>query len=464
MGVALLRAGLTNFTILERANDVGGTWRENTYPGAACDIPSHLYSFSFAPKHDWSRAYAEQPEILGYLQSCARRFGLYPHIRFGADVASAAYDEVRSVWAIELAGGDRLEADIFISACGQLNRPVLPNIAGRDDFAGDAFHSARWRHDVDLRGKRVAVIGTGASAIQFVPQIAPLAESLTLFQRSAAYVIPKGDRPYSRLEQTAFRVFPFLQRANRLRQYVTREMQVLAFAYLKIVMTLPRMAFADHLRKNVPDLERRRTLQPDYAMGCKRIMISNDYFPALSRENVEIVTTPIERITSRGVVTADGREREVDAIVYGTGFAASQFLVPMRIVGRGGRVLHDLWRSGAHAYLGITVPGFPNFYIIYGPNTNLGHNSIVYMIEAAVRYVMSAIALWQEGKRELEVRDDVERAYNERVQARIGKSVWADGCASWYIDDSGHNASQWPEFTFAYRRRTRAVDVAEYVS
>ena len=462
MAIALARAGIRSFTILERASDLGGTWRDNTYPGAACDVPSHLYSFSFAPKHDWSRAFSEQPEILAYLHACARQYGLDHHIRYDADVTSATFDEVRGRWRIDVANVSSLDADIFISACGQLNRPAYPAIPGRESFGGDAFHSARWRHDVDLRGKRVAVIGTGASAVQFVPQIAPLAASLTLFQRSAAYVIPKPDRAYRAIEKLAFRFVPLWQRFSRLRKYITYETRVLAFTYVKAVMAIPRMSFRGHLAKQVPDAALRKTLEPTYAMGCKRVMISNDYFPALARPNVEIVSDKIERITEAGIVTADGREHAFDAIVFGTGFDASQFLVPMRVSGRDGRDLHDAWRAGAHAYLGIVVPGFPNFFLIYGPNTNLAHNSIVYMIESQVRYVMSAIAAYENGASPLEVRADVESAYNKRLQQRIGKSVWADGCDSWYLNDAGVNVNNWPEFTFAYRRRTRAIDLEDF--
>jgi cation diffusion facilitator CzcD-associated flavoprotein CzcO len=462
MAIALVRAGIRSFTILERASGLGGTWRDNTYPGAACDVPSHLYSFSFAPKHDWSRAYSEQPEILAYLQACAKRYGLADHIRYNADVIAATYDDARERWRIDVARGEPIEADIFISACGQLNRPAYPAIPGRERFAGDAFHSARWSHDVDLRGKRVAVIGTGASAVQFVPQIAPLVDSLTLFQRSAAYVIPKADRAYGRIETLAFRFVPFLQRLNRLRKYLEHETRVIAFAYFKALTVIPLMSFRKHLKKQVTDATLRKTLEPAYAIGCKRVMISNDYFPALARPNVEIVSEKIERISETGIVTADGRERAFDAIVFGTGFDATHFLVPMRVLGRDGRDLHEAWRGGAHAYLGIVVPGFPNFFMIYGPNTNLGHNSIVYMIESQVRYVMSAIAAYERGNAPLEVRADVERTFNERVQKRIGKSVWAAGCDSWYINGSGHNANNWPEFTFEYRRRTRAIDLADF--
>ena len=463
MAIALVRAGIRTFALYERAGDVGGTWRENTYPGAACDVPSHLYSFSFERKHDWSRAFAEQPEILAYLQYCARKYGIYDHIRFENEIVSATFDEARDRWTLELGDGTRTEVDVFISACGQLNRPAIPAIPGRETIAGPAFHSAQWRHDVDLRGKRIAAIGTGASAVQFVPQIAPAAASLALYQRSAPYVIPKPDRAYEPHEHRMFAALPAVQHLNRARKYVEYESRVLAFSYAKAMMSISKGAFEKNLRKQIPDPALRAKVTPDYPMGCKRIMISNDYYPALALPNVEVVTDPIARIEPHAVVTSDGRARETDVIVYGTGFTATQFLTPMRVTGRDGVALHDAWRHGAEAYLGITVAGFPNFFMVYGPNTNLGHNSIVYMIEAQVAYVMDALAILERGTlRRLDVLPAVQSAFNERLQERIRATVWSDGCTSWYLTDAGKNTVNWPEFTFEYKRRTRRVDLRHY--
>jgi cation diffusion facilitator CzcD-associated flavoprotein CzcO len=464
MAIRLIRAGIASFTIFERASGVGGTWLENTYPGAACDIPSHLYAFSFEHKHDWSRAYAEQPEILSYLQHCARKHGLLEHIRFNTEVRGATFDERRNLWSLELGDGSTYEAAVLISAVGQLNRPTIPNVPGRETFARPAFHSAQWRHDVELGGKRVAVIGTGASAIQIVPELAKRAASLVLFQRSAPYVIPKPDRPYRSFEKSLFRALPFVQKVNRALKYAMHESRVIAFAYAKAAMALPRAAFVKHLESQVADPDLRRKLTPDYQMGCKRIMISNDYYTALARPNVEVVTDAIGRIAETGIVTADGREREFDAIVYATGFASTGFLLPMRITGRGGLDLHSAWRDGAEAYLGITVAGFPNLFLLYGPNTNLGHNSIVYMLESQVTYVMDAIRALGSGKlARLEVRPSVQKRYNERLQRRIAGTVWAAGCTSWYLDASGKNVNNWPEFTFAYKRRTKKLKLRDYI-
>jgi cation diffusion facilitator CzcD-associated flavoprotein CzcO len=464
LAIQLVRAGRRNFTIFERGHDVGGTWRENTYPGAACDIPSHLYSFSFEPNPGWARAFAGQAEILDYLRRCVRKYGLRPHIRFGTEVRGARFDEERSRWVLDLGDAGAFEATVFVSACGQLNQPVIPNIAGRERFAGPAFHSARWRHDFVPAGKRIAVIGTGASAVQIVPELARDAATLVLFQRSAPYVIPKPDRAYRAAEKWLFGALPLVQRLNRTLKYVAHESRVIAFSYVKKAMWLARKSFEKHLAAQVPDPHLRRKLTPDYAMGCKRIMISNDYYPALGQPNVEVVTEPIERITDGGIVTADGRERPFDAIVYATGFATSAFLAPMRVVGGHGIALRDAWRGGAEAYLGVTVSGFPNFFILYGPNTNLGHNSIVYMLECQVRYVMDALAtLERKGLTRLEVRPAVQARFNERLRRRLAGSVWADGCSSWYIDGAGKNANNWPDFTFAYRRRTNKLDLRDYL-
>jgi len=464
MAIQLVRAGVASFLIFERASDVGGTWLENTYPGAACDIPSHLYAFSFEPKHDWSRAYAEQPEILSYLQHCARKYGLLEHIRFDTEVRGASFDERRNLWSLELGDGSTCEATVLISAVGQLNRPALPSVPGRETFAGPAFHSAQWRHDVAFTGKRVAVVGTGASAVQIVPELAKQAASLVLFQRSAPYVIPKGDRPYRRFEKALFCALPFVQKVSRALKYAMHESRVIAFAYAKGAMALPRAAFQKHLESQVADPELRRKLTPDYQMGCERIMISNDYYAALARPNVEVVTDAIGRITETGIVTADGAERAFDAIVYATGFASTGFLMPMRITGRDGIDLHTAWRGGAEAYLGITVTGFPNLFLLYGPNTNLGHNSIVYMLESQVTYVMDCIRALGSGKvARLDVRPSVQKRYNERLQRRIAGTVWAAGCTSWYLDPSGKNVNNWPAFTFAYKRQTKKLKLRDYI-
>jgi cation diffusion facilitator CzcD-associated flavoprotein CzcO len=465
MAMQLARAGIRSFTLFERAARVGGTWRENTYPGAACDVPSHLYSFSFEQNPDWARTYAGQEEILRYLERCVATYGLGHHIRFGTDVLAARFDERGRRWTLDLGDGSTFDADVLVTACGVLNRPQFPNVPGRDSFAGPAFHSARWRHDVDLAGKRVAVIGSGASAVQIVPEIAPQVASLTLFQRSAAYIIPKPDRPYSAFERGLYRRFPFALRVSRAIAYVTHEVRFVAFGYARAAMLPSRRIFEKLLARQVSDPDLRRKLTPEYMMGCKRVMISNEYFPALARENVEVVTDRVERITATGVTTAGGRERPFDALIYATGFAASEFLVPMRVNGRGGVDLYDVWKNGAEAYLGISAHGFPNFFMLYGPNTNLGHNSIVFMLEVQIAHILDAIETLARGERSsLEVRANVQSGFNAWLRKKMRKSVWAAGCTSWYVDASGKNTLNWPDFTFEYRRRAKKLRLRDYAN
>ncbi|MBB6172416.1 cation diffusion facilitator CzcD-associated flavoprotein CzcO [Nocardiopsis mwathae] len=464
MAIRLRRAGVTSFAVFERGDGIGGVWRDNTYPGAACDVPSHLYSFSFAPDPAWTRSYAGRQEILDYLERCARVFGVTPHIRFGTEVTEAAFDDASRTWRLTTAAGATLEFDVVVSACGQLRRPAYPDIPGRADFAGEAFHSARWNHDTDLDGKDVAVIGTGASAIQFVPRIAERVGRLRLFQRSPAYVLPKDDRPYSDAERARFAGHPLLLQAGRAAAYVRFESRVLAFQHVPSLMRLMRARFLRHLRHHVPDPELRARLTPDYTMGCKRILLSNDFYAALTRPNVDLVDRRVHRIEPDGVATADGTLHPADVIIYGTGFTVTDFLAPMRVTGRGGRDLGEAWRDGAEAHLGITVAGFPNLFLLYGPNTNLGHNSIIYMLESQIRYVMDAVRrLSGPGHRTLDVRPDAQARFVRRVRRSLEHSVWATGCDSWYVTDTGAQTVNWPGFTWRYRQRTRRLDPRDYV-
>lgn len=463
MAIQLRQAGFEDFVILEKGDDVGGCWRENTYPGAACDVPSHLYSFSFEPRADWSRRFAPQAEILDYLRHCADKYGLRPHLRLGAEVTQARFDESKALWEITTADGAVLHARVLISACGQLNRPAFPRLPGLERFTGKSFHSARWDHGYDLEGKTVAVVGTGASAIQFVPAIAPKVARLHLFQRSAPYVLPRPDRAYSDGHRRALRRLPFLLRLSRLLKYWHHEARVLAFSIFPVLMKLFERQFEAHLRRSLADPGLRRRVTPDYRMGCKRILISNDWYPALARPNVEVVTDAIREVTPTGIVTTDGSERRVDAILFGTGFTATEFLAPLRIVGRDGRELSETWRGGAEAFLGVTVSGFPNLFLLYGPNTNLGHNSIVFMLESQFRYVLSALRLLRDGEvRWLDVRAPALRGFNAKVQRALERTVWGASCSSWYKTSEGRNTNNWPWFTFHYRRRTRAVRRADY--
>jgi cation diffusion facilitator CzcD-associated flavoprotein CzcO len=465
MAIKLKREGIDDFVVLEKASSVGGTWRDNTYPGCACDVQSHLYSFSFEPNPKWSRMFARQPEIREYLEHCTTKYGVRPHIRFDAAVTGATFDEAAGIWQVEVNDGeDVLTARAVVAGFGPLSRPALPSIEGIDSFEGKAFHSAEWDGDYDLAGKRVAVIGTGASAIQFVPQIARDVEHLTLFQRTPPWIVPKPDRPTTRLERMLFRWFPGLQQAYRQSIYWRLEGRVLGFTVHPGVMKAAEIVARLHIRRQVKDRALRKVVTPDYTIGCKRILISNDYYPALGRDNVDLVTDGIARITERGVVTADGTEHEVDAIIYGTGFKVHDPLRPMSIVGREGVNLADLWdERGLEAYLGTTVAGFPNMFILVGPNTGLGHNSIVYMIESQVHYVMEALrAMRERDVAWVDVRPEVQARFNDRLQAKLDGAVWSTGCESWYLDASGKNRTIWPGFTFKFREAVTEFRAEDY--
>ncbi|HZI11984.1 MAG TPA: NAD(P)/FAD-dependent oxidoreductase [Myxococcus sp.] len=463
MAIRLKQSGIDDFLLLEKGADVGGCWRENHYPGSGCDVPSHLYSYSFEPKTDWGRRYAQQPEILAYLRHCADKYGLRQRIRFGVEVSGARFDEAAGMWEVSIATGEVLRSRVLISAVGQLSRPAWPRLPGLERFEGESFHSARWNHGCSLEGKRVAVIGTGASAVQFVPAVAAQSAKLHVFQRSAGYIIPKPDRDYRPWEHALLRRVPWLQRVFRVLQYLQHESRVLAFTFFPVLMRLFEGKARRYLEQEVADPELRRKLTPDYPMGCKRILISNDFYAALTRPNVELVDTAIREVTPRGLVTEDGREREVDVLIFGTGFAATEFLAPMRIIGRNGRELNEAWRQGAEAYLGVTVSGFPNFFMLYGPNTNLGHNSIVYMLESQIRYVLACMKVLRSRElRFLDVRPEAQRGFNAKLQGTLRHSVWNGPCSSWYKTDEGRNTNNWPGFTFTYRRRTRAPRLAHY--
>ncbi len=461
LAIQLQRAGIGDFLLLEKASELGGTWRDNRYPGAACDVPSHLYSYSFEAKTDWSRKFAPQAEIFAYQQHCADKYQLRPRIRFNREVASAVFDAEAGLWQVTCTDGETFSAQALVTACGQLNRPLLPRIAGLDSFAGEAFHSARWNAEYDLAGKRVAVIGTGASAIQFIPQIAPQVAQLHVFQRSAAYVLSKPDRAYRPWEIALMSRMPWLQKVDRGLKYLQHESRVLAFTVFPKMMKGMQFLFRQNLKRGIQDPAFRQRLVPDYPMGCKRILISNDYYPALERANVEVVNEDIEAVTATGVRTADGREREVDAIIYGTGFAATDFLAPMHITGLGGRELNAAWKEGAEAYLGISVSGFPNLFILYGPNTNLGHNSIIYMLESQFAYVLGCIQHLQ-GLRYLDLKPQVQAQFNQQLHKDNEHSIWQQGCTSWYKTASGKNTNNWPGFTFTYRQQTRRPELSNY--
>ena len=460
-GIALKQAG-QSFVILEKAAGVGGTWRDNTYPGAACDIPSHLYSYSFEPNPGWSRAYGGQPEILAYLQRCADKYGLGPHLRFGACVERAEWSEASGTWTVH-AGGKTYVARALILGNGALHVPQIPALPGLSTFAGKTFHSARWDHTYELAGKRVGAIGTGASSIQFVPQIAKQVAHLDVFQRTPPWIVPKADRPMSSREQWALANLPGAHWLRRTGLYWLFESRVLGFAFAPKVNAFAEKLVLKHLAKAVPDPELRAKLTPDYRLGCKRVLISNDYYPALARDNVELVTDGIAAIEPRGVRTTDGVLHELDALIFGTGFRVVDYLASMAIIGRDGANLNDVWmRDNVRNYLGINVAGFPNLFLLMGPNTGLGHNSMIFMIEAQAHYAVKAIeAMQRTGMRELDVTPAAEAAFGDELRTRLAKTVWTSGCSSWYQAPDGQ-VLLWPGFTFDYWRRTRQIDLTAY--
>lgn len=459
VAVALKKAGFGDFTIYEKAAEVGGVWRDNAYPGAACDVPSRLYSLSFAQDFPWSARYAPQREIHAYLRRCVERYGLTPHLRLGAGIGAARFDEARGRWRIETTDGARREADIFISAVGLFDRPALPDIPGRAAFEGPQFHSARWDQAVSLAGKTVAVIGTGASAIQFVPAIAPAAKALHVFQRSAQYVMPKPDGPVRR---GWWWRLPVVRNLDRFRVFLGFE-RVIPRRASERLTAKGQAGFLAYLETAVPDPDLRRRLTPDYPLGCKRVLISNDWYPALQRLNVELVDAGIEAILPDGIRTRDGTVRKADVIVYGTGFTPTDFLASLPVTGLGGRTLEEVWRDGTEAYLGIAVAGFPNFFMLYGPNTNTA-GSIVYMLESQARYIVRALrALGRRDARTMTVRAAVQRRYNDEIQRRIAGTVLVKpGCRSYFQTAAGKVTTQWPGLMVAYRWRTRRVRAADF--
>jgi cation diffusion facilitator CzcD-associated flavoprotein CzcO len=461
-GILLREAGITDFVILEKADRIGGTWRDNTYPGAACDVPSHLYSFSFEPNPRWSRAYGEQAEILAYLEHCADKYALRPHVRFGSEVVRAAYDPRAASWTVTLRGGATLVARALILGNGALHLPSLPQIPGLETFAGRQFHSARWDHDYDLAGKRVAVIGTGASAIQFVPRIAPTVGRLDLYQRTPPWIMPKPDREITAREQWAFAHVPGAHWLRRAGLYWLYESRALGFVKYPRLLEYGEKLALRYLASQVQDLALRQKLVPSYRLGCKRVLISNDYYPALTRPNVDVITDSIAAVEPRGVRTTDGALREVDALICATGFRVSDYLAPIEIVGADGRDLNSTWRETLRTYLGITVSGYPNMFLLVGPNTGLGHNSMIFMIEAQARYAVQAIRALRGGLASIDVRREVQDAFRAELVEKMAGTVWTTGCSSWYQTPSGEVAL-WPGFTVDYWRRTRRLDLGDYV-
>lgn len=466
LGMAMqLKKKNTSFIILERAADLGGTWRDNVYPGCACDIPAMLYSFSFAESTNWSRIYPQQPEILAYLKRTAKQRRIDEHVRFKSELAEARFEEPSGTWLVTLTSGEVLRSRVVVAALGPLNKPSFGNIPGRETFAGRAFHSSQWDYSVDLRGKNVAVIGTGASAVQFVPEIAPQVGRLTLFQRTAPWVMPRGDARVSWVRQLARRSIPLYAWLIRKTIYWLLEVRAAGFVLKPKLLESGERLMLAFIDRSIPDPVLRAKVTPAYRAGCKRILLSDDYYPALQRPNVEVIAQSVAEIRPHSVIAADGREVAADAIVFGTGFRATEGVLPLRIFGAGGLELAHAWREGMRAYLGTSIAGFPNLFLVIGPNTGLGHNSMIFMMEAQYRYILGAIAhLKRMNARALDVKPGVMHAFNDDLQRRMRGTVWATGCSSWYQDATGKNVALWPGFTFAYRQRTGRFDPSRYLT
>lgn len=477
MAIRLLEHGVKTFTIYEKSDGVGGTWRDNTYPGAACDVPSHLYSLSFAPKKDWTRKFPEQPEILSYFESLVPRFGLEPYLRTGVEVTTLDWDDDDQGWRGSLRptatdGPDSdtasqpseiFEADVVVSGLGQLNQPYVPDIEGLSDFAGTTFHSARWNHDHDLRGERVAVIGIGASAIQFVPRVAPIARSTTLFQRSVNYVVPKPDRAFRPWERWLLSNVPGLEKLYRESIYWRFEARFGLMRKGSRVGDLVRRKFAQRVSAIESDRLPLDAIVPDYSPGCRRLLIANDWYPTLLMDSVDVVTAGVDRITAHGVV-ADGVEYPADTIIFGTGFRSTDFLTPVSVHGRSGEPLDAVWRDGAKALLGLSVPQFPNFFMLYGPNTNLGHNSILFMVEQQVGYIIELVEVMVADRiRTIEVNATAMDRFDAEIRDATARTVWDEECSSWYKNEAGRITNNWPDYTVRYRRRMSRVDSDDWV-
>jgi cation diffusion facilitator CzcD-associated flavoprotein CzcO len=462
MAIRLREQGVEDFLVLERHEEVGGTWWANTYPGCACDVPSHLYSYSFAPNPDWSQTYSPQPEIRDYLRRCAREHDLYRSIRFGTTVEQADWDDDAGRWTLQTSDGP-VSARVLIAGMGPLTEPKLPDLRGLERFEGRVFHSARWDHDHDLTGERVASVGTGASAIQYVPAIQPKVAKLHVFQRTPPWVMPHPNRRITRIERRLYRRLPALQRLNRAGVYAGRELFVLGFVKDPRRMKVAEAIARRHMRTQIRDRELLKKVTPDYTIGCKRILPSNNWYPILGKRNVELVTSGISEVRERSVVCADGSEREVDTIIFGTGFRVTDMPIGEWVRGRGGRKLIDAWDGSPRAHLGSTIAGFPNLFVLLGPNTGLGHSSMVYMIESQIAHVLDALRVMRErGAATAEVKPEVQEEYNRELDAKMEDTVWNTGCASWYIDASGRNATLWPDWTWRFRRRARRFDPAQH--
>jgi len=465
MAINLLKEGKTDFVVLERADDVGGTWQANRYPGCQCDIPSHLYSFSFAPNPDWSRTYSKQEEIWDYMRRVAEDYGVMPYIRLNHEVTGADWDDDEQHWRLQTSQGE-ITADVLVAGPGGLSEPAIPAIPGLESFEGPAFHTAQWHDDHDLTGERVAVIGTGASSVQTVPNIQPDAGQVKVFMRTPPWIVPHSDRPITEIERKLYRRVPALQKAVRSMVYWMHEAMVFGLVHKPGRLKLLEKGARRHLKSQVKDPELRRRLEPDYRLGCKRILPSNLFYPALEEPNVELVTDGIREIQADAIVTEEGERHEVDTIVLGTGFRATDIKAAEWIRGRDGSTLRDHWGPSPRAYLGLAVAGFPNLFFLSGPNTGTGHQSQVFMIESHIEYVMDAIrTMDRRGLATVEVRPEVQEAYNRDLDDRMPGTVWnSGGCSSWYLDATGRNGVIYPDFTWRFRQRTRRFEPGKFAA
>jgi cation diffusion facilitator CzcD-associated flavoprotein CzcO len=459
--VMLKRAGYEDVTVFEKRERVGGVWQDNTYPGAACDIPSHLYEYSFAP-NAWSRRYSPGPEIRAYVEGVARRFGVLDKIRTGTEVTSARWDEERGCWHLDTSAGQH-RADVLATACGQLSAPKVPPIAGLEQFEGPAFHTAGWRHDVDLAGKRVALIGSGCSAIQVGPAIQPEVAKLDVYQRSPGWTLPKGDREYSPLERALYRRFPTLRRLDRGAVYAFQDLAAMAFTRRRWLLPAFRLLGTRQIKAAIADPELRRKVTPTCEFGCKRVMLTDEWYPTLTEPNVELIDVGIGTVTATGIRDAAGVERPADAIVLATGFASHDFVAPMEIAGRDGRTLAEAWTEVARAYLGLSVPGFPNMFLLYGPNTNGGSGSVVNTLECGIDHLIAALREMDAAEAErIEVRPEAAAEFDRELRAALAGTVWQSGCSNWYVDENGNDPNNWPWTWSAYRRRTERLAPGAY--
>jgi cation diffusion facilitator CzcD-associated flavoprotein CzcO len=459
--VMLRREGYGDVTVFEKGERVGGVWHHNTYPGAACDIPSHLYEYSFAPNR-WSRRYAPQAEIQAYVEGVARRFGVLDKVRTGTEVTSARWDEQRGKWLLETSAGPH-EADVLLTACGQLSVPSTPPIPGLEEFEGPAFHTAEWRHDVDLASKRVAVVGSGCSAIQVVPAIQPEVAQLDVYQRSPGWTLPKMDFEYSAKAHALFRRFPALRRLDRASIFAFQEFAAAALTSKRWLLPALRAVGRRQIKAAISDPELRRKVTPSDEFGCKRIMLTDEWYPTLTEPNVELVAERIGAVSAGGIRDAAGVERPADAIVLATGFASHDFVAPMEIAGRDGRSLSEEWGEVARAYLGLSVPSFPNMFLLYGPNTNGGSGSVVNTLECGIGHVLAALReMERAGADRIEVKAEAAASFDRELRAALAKTVWHSGCSNWYVDENGNDPSNWPWIWTAYRRRTRELAPGAY--